>query len=411
MPESHATLIDQLFRRDPALLDDPSPAYHRLREVGPVLRLDGSPQGPPWLNAWHVVSYDGVAASLRDERFSSRRQMAAMPLEHFGIDPSTPQARFFWTVQAETMLTMDAPDHTRLRRLSLKAFTPPVVESLRGEIQAIVSRLLGEADQRHPGGFDLMAEFAAPLPAIVIAHLLGIPPQDWQQFKQWSDGVIGFNITQAKIDNFWQLGQYLRARIAERRQHPQDDLISGLIAARDESDALTEDEMVGQCVILLVGGHETTTFAIGNAVRRLLADRALWESLPDVAIESAVEELLRIDSPFQALARKAMVDLQIGTQEVAEGDTLWLWIAAANHDPARFPDPDRLDFSRQDNRHLSFGLGPHYCLGAALARLELQIAVSALRERYPALHLASDTVDWKRDGAIRGPRTLPVITQ
>lgn len=401
-------LINQLFMRDPAVLDDPSAAYRQLREAGPVVRASGPPQGPPWLNAWHAFSYDDVAGGLRDNRFSSRRQMAAMPLEHFGIDPTTPEARFFWMVQGETMLTMDAPDHTRLRRLALKAFTPPVVEAMRGEIETITSDLLDSAEERGPSGFDLMPELAAPLPAIVIARLLGIPQQDWQRFKAWSDGIIGFNITQEKIANFFELGQYLRGQIAERREHPQDDLISGLIAARDEADALTEDELVGQCVILLVGGHETTTYAIGNAAHRLLADPDRWAALPELPIEPVIEELLRFDSPFQALARRASEDLSYGGQQVQAGDTIWLWIASANRDPARFADPDRLDLTRQDNRHLTFGLGPHYCLGAALARLELQVAISTLRERYPNLTITSSTIDWRRDGAIRGPRTLPV---
>jgi cytochrome P450 len=253
-----------------------------------------------------------------------------------------------------------------------------------------------------------MIDLAAPLPAMVIARLLGIPPDDWQMFKGWSDGLIGFNITQQKIDNFFQLGEYLRAAIADRRATPRDDLISGLIAARDQDDALSEDELIGQCVILLIGGHETTTYAIGNAAHRLLADRGLWGEFPGVSIEGAIEELLRFDSPFQALARKALEDIDLNGHQVRAGDTVWLWIAAANHDPSQFPDPERLDLNRGENRHLSFGIGPHYCLGAPLARIELQIAVRTVRERFPTLQLASDTVEWKRDGAIRGPRTLPV---
>jgi cytochrome P450 len=405
---STTTTIDRLFRRDPAFLADPYPVYAELRQASPVLRVEGPPGGPPWLNAWHVFSYDAVATGLRDERVSAQRQMAAMPLEHFGIDPTTPAARFFWMVQAQTLLTMDAPDHTRLRRLVLKAFTPRVVERLRGQIQAVVDSLLDDATAQPGDQFDVMADLAAPLPAIVIAQLLGIPADDWATFKRWSDGIIGFNITQEKLDNFFELGQYLRARIAERRSQPRDDLISGLVAARDQDDALSEDELVSQCIVLLVGGHETTTYALGNAVYRLLAHRSLWESLPSIPIESAVEELLRFDSPFQALSRRARADLALGDQHIAAGDTLWLWIAAANHDPAQFGRPDEIDLTRQENRHLSFGLGPHYCLGSALARLELQVALSTLRHRCPDVCLATAHVEWKRDGAIRGPQTLPV---
>jgi pimeloyl-[acyl-carrier protein] synthase len=408
MTVNTSQMIDRLFRRDPALLENPLPAFRELRDAGPILHTDGPPGGPPWLNAWHCFAYDDVASGLRDARLSSRRQMASMPLEHFGIDPTTPAARFFWTMQAETMLTMDAPDHTRLRRLSLRAFTPRVVEGLRDGIRATVDDLLDRTVEEGGDGFDLMSDLAAPLPAMVIARLLGIPPDDWQMFKGWSDGLIGFNITQQEIDNFFQLGEYLRAAIADRRATPRDDLISGLIAARDQDDALSEDELIGQCVILLIGGHETTTYAIGNAAHRLLADRGLWGEFPGVSIEGAIEELLRFDSPFQALARKALEDIDLNGHQVRAGDTVWLWIAAANHDPSQFPDPERLDLNRGENRHLSFGIGPHYCLGAPLARIELQIAVRTVRERFPTLQLASDTVEWKRDGAIRGPRTLPV---
>lgn len=404
------TIIERLFRRDPDLLADPYPAYRRLLEEGPIVRLDGPPNGPPWVNAWHIFAYQEIADGLRDHRFSSVRPMAGMSLERFGIDPETPEARFFWSMQAQTMLTMNAPDHTRLRALSLKAFTPRVVEGMRDTIHDDVNQLLDRAESRADATFDVMASLASPLPAIVIARLLGIPSEDWPRFKRWSDGLIGFNITQEKIENFYTLGQYLLARIAERRRNPADDLISGLIAAHDQDDALSEEELVGQCVILLVGGHETTTFALGNAVYRLLSDPALWARLPDIPIEGAVEELLRFDSPFQALSRRAQSPMEISDQQIAAGDTVWFWIAAGNHDPTRFSDPETLNLERMDNRHLSFGMGPHYCLGAALARLELHVALSTLRTRYPSLRLTTDGVAWKQDGAIRGPALLPLRT-
>jgi cytochrome P450 len=408
--ESPDATIDRLMRRDPALLADPYPAYRALREAGPVIRLDGPAAGPPWWNAWHCFAYDDVAALLRDDRISSRRQMAALPLERFGIDPTTPAARFFWTMQAQMMLTLDAPDHTRLRRLALAAFTPRVVEGMRGEIQGIVDALLNEAAANGPT-FDLMARFAAPLPAMVIARLLGIPATDWTRFKRWSDGLIGFALTQTKIDSFFALGEYLAEQIAARRRAPRDDLISALIAARDEADALTEEELIGQCVLLLVGGHETTTFALGNAAYRLLAYRARWNALPELPIDRAVDELLRYDSPFQALARRTRAEIDVGGERIGPGETVWLWIAAANHDPAQFAAPEMIDLGRAENRHLSFGLGPHYCLGAALAQLELQIGLTTMRTRFPHMRLAAEEVDWQRDGAIRGPRTLPVETR
>ncbi|MCC7024368.1 MAG: cytochrome P450 [Thermomicrobiales bacterium] len=412
MIELPLTTIDRLFRRDPVLLADPYPIYHELREAGPILHVGDAPQGPPWFNAWHFFAYGDVAAALRDERFSSARPMAAVPLERFGIDPDAAASRFFTSLQAGMMLTMDAPDHTRLRRLALQAFTPRVVAGMRGDIQRIVDDLIDAAPVASDGTIDLMAAIAAPLPAIVIARLLGIPEQDWPRFKRWSDGIIGFNLTPQKVESFHELGGYLLARIAERRQDPArwNDLLSGLIAARDEQDALTEEELVGQCVILLVGGHETTTFAIGNALYRLLSRPERWEQLASIAIEPAVEELLRFDSPFQALSRRAATEFTWGGHRIAPGATIWLWIAAANHDPAQFPNPETIDMTRTENRHLSFGLGPHFCLGAALARLEIQIALATLHKRYPGLRLATEAVAWKQDGSIRGPQHLPVRT-
>lgn len=413
MSNSPLTSIDRLFRRDPELLADPYPVYRELRETGPILHIGGPPGGQPWFNAWHLFAYDDVSAALRDARFSSARPMAAMPLERFGIDPSTPASRFFSSMQMGMMLTMDAPDHTRLRRLSLKAFTPRVVEGMRADMERIVNDLLDAASAGSDNTIDLMAAFSAPLPAIVIARLLGIPEEDWPRFKQWSDGLIGFNLTPQKVESFYELGNYLLARIAERRREPErwHDLVSGLIAARDEQDALTEEELVGQCLILLVGGHETTTFAIGNALYRLLSHRDRWEQLPSIPIEPAVEELLRFDSPFQALSRRATTAFTWGEHRIAAGATIWLWIAAANHDPAQFPNPDVIDLTRSENRHLSFGMGPHFCLGAALARLEIQIALSTLRDRYPGLRLATESIPWKRDGSIRGPGRLAVRTE
>lgn len=404
MSTGSATLIEALFRRDAETIADPYSAYEQLREDAAVHWMPGPPQGPPWLNAWHVFSYDGVSSALRDGRFSSRRPMLTVPLEHFGIDGSTPEAQFFMAMQSGMMLTMDAPDHTRLRRLALKAFTPRVVEQLRCEVRTLVDGLIASVDSR----FDVMQTIAAPLPTMVIARLLGIPQEDWARFKTWSDGIIGFNITQEKVSNFARLGDYLREQIALRRADPRDDLISHLVAARDEDDALTEDELIGQCIILLVGGHETSTYALGNAVLRLLEAPERWANLPNVPIDLAVNEFLRYDSPFPALSRRTIDNVELDGHQVEAGATVWLWIAAANRDPQRFTDASTLKLARTENRHLSFGLGPHYCLGAALAQMEIGVALEAMRQHWPTLRLEPDGVTWKTDGAIRGPASLIV---
>jgi cytochrome P450 len=397
---------------DPATRDDPYPLYHELRAEGPVLWVAGPPDGPRWLNRWHVFDYENVSSVLRDTRFSSRMPMATPP--HTAPEPEdlTPEQRkareYFWRTMAQpTMITSDAPDHTRLRRLVAAAFTPRVVASMEDTIGRIVNDLLDEAAAKGDG-FDVVRDLSYPLPTIVIAALLGVPFDDWQRVKRLSDGLITFFPRQETFDQLYALDQYWAALIAKRRAEPADDLVSALIAARDEGDVLSDEELIGQCTLLLVAGHETTTYALGSAVLHLLRHPAAWESLSETPIGPAVEELLRYDAPFQALNRRAAVNVELGGQRIRASDQVQVWIGAANRDPARFADPDALDLARDDNRHLSFGLGAHYCLGAALARLELQTALRGLRERFPGLRRTEEPVVRRTDSAIRGPAALPV---
>ncbi|MCC6315412.1 MAG: cytochrome P450 [Thermomicrobiales bacterium] len=397
--------ITAFFTRAPDALDDPAAIFRALRAGGPAIWVGGPPGGPPWLNAWHLIGYDAVATALRDPRLSSARDMTA-PARAAGPPTDNPKLAFLFRVGRHMMITRDAPAHTRLRGLVNTAFTPRVVARMGDGIAASVANLL-DAAQARGGELDVMRDLAYPLPAIVIARLLGLPETEWPMFKRWSDGLIGGALSDAQIDNFYELGRYLQQAIAWRRAAPHDDLIGGLVAARDNDDALSDDELISQLVVLLIGGHETTSYAIGNAVRRLLQLDGAWTGLTDDELPVAIEELLRYDPPFQGLARLATEDCDIGGARIQHGQSVWCWIGGANHDPARFPDPDTLHLDRADNRHLTFGVGPHFCLGAALARLELRITLTTLRQRYPTLRLTSEQIDWNRASFIRGPRTLP----
>lgn len=413
MATDTAATIDRLFYRDAAAQADPYPLYRALRESGPVHWLGGDANGPRWHNTWHLFGYAEIAAGLRDPRLSSRQPMATPPRGASEPEGLTEQQRlaraYFWRALAEpTMLTTDPPDHTRLRRLVSAAFTPRVVVQMRGTIARLVDELLEEAVAHGPS-FDVVRDLAYPLPTIVIAALLGLPVDDWEQIKRLSDGLITFFPQQRNFDQLYDLHEYWRTAIAERRDPPRDDLISALIAARDGGDVLSDDELIGQLTLLLVAGHETTTYAIGSAVLHLLRHPELWQVLPELPIESAVEELLRYDAPFQALGRVAATDLEIRGERIRAGDHVQLWIGAANRDPERFPDPDRLDLTRGDNRHLAFGIGIHFCLGAALARLEMQTTLLTLRSRFPRLTLTEQDIPRRNDSALRGPAALPVV--
>ncbi len=412
MASDTAGQIMRLFAGDAGVQADPYPMYRELREAGRVLWAEGPEGGPRWLNRWHVFDYERAAVVLRDGRFSSRMPHATPPQAAPGPDDLTPRQReardYFWRTMAQpTMITSDAPDHTRLRRLVAAAFTPRVVADMEATIGRIVGDLLDEAAAKG-GVFDVVRDVSYPLPTIVIAALLGVPFADWQKVKQLSDGLITFFPRQETFEQLYDLDRYWEALIAKRRAEPAEDLVSALIAARDEGDVLSDEELIGQCTLLLVAGHETTTYALGSAVLHLLRHPEAWETLPERDMGPAVEELLRYDPPFQALARRATVDAELGGERIRAGDQVQVWIGGANRDPARFADPDALDLAREDNRHLSFGLGAHYCLGAALARLEMQTALRGLRERFPGLRLVEETVVRRSDSAIRGPAALPV---
>jgi cytochrome P450 len=385
---------------DPEFLADPYPTYHRLRAEDPVH------QSP--LGFWVLTRYDDVVAVLRDARCAKEPMIAAVAAR-LGIPPGT---------IGLSMLDRDPPDHTRLRGLASKAFTPRVVEALRPRIQQIVDGLLERIEPQ--GEMDLIEDFAYPLPVIVICEMLGVPLADHERFKGWSldlarglDSVMlgpDSEVAQRSGKARHALAGYFRELIAERRASPRSDLLSALIAAEEAGDRLSENELLATCILLLVAGHETTVNLIGNGTMALLRHpdqlRRLRED-PGL-IASAVEELLRYDGPVQRTARIPSADVTIGGQTIGKGEMVMPFLGAADRDPAQFPDPDRLDITRADNRHIAFGMGIHFCLGAPLARMEGQIAINTLVQRLPKLGLATARPEFRQSLTLRGLQTLPV---
>jgi len=314
------------------------------------------------------------------------------------------------------LLNLDPPDHTRLRALVSKAFTPRVVEGMRDRIQAVCDELLDGAAAR--GGMELVGEFALQLPLAIIADLLGIPEEDRRRFGAWSKRVAA-GTSFALLDlvrgqpALWQSMRYLRRLIALRRAEPRDDLVTGLLRAEEAGDKLSEDEVIGMIALLLLAGYETTMSLIASGALALIQNprqRELLQGNPALA-GSAIEELLRYTSPAEfAIFRTAREDVAIGPVTIARGEVVLACLGSANRDESQFPDADALDIAREPNRHLAFGVGSHFCLGAPLARLEGQIALSTLVRRFPGLRLAKpeETLRWRRGLLFRSLERLPV---
>ena len=385
----------------PEYLENPYPMYHRLRAEDPVHRSA--------LGFWVLSRYDDVVTVLRDPRFG-REAIANVVRDRELFQDQTGPAR--------SMLFRDPPDHTRLRSLVQKAFTPRVVEGLRPRVQAIVDGLLDEVTPA--GTMDVIADVAYPLPVIVICEMLGVPASDRDAFKGWSldvarslDALVipaETGIVERGVAARRAFGGYFRALIAERRRRPRPDLLSALIAAEEEGDKLSEAELLATCILLFVAGHETTVNLIGNGLLALLchpAELARLRDDPKLA-ESAVEELLRYDGPVQRTGRVAKEDVVLDGHKIAAGELVLALVGAANRDPAHFREPDRLDVARADNRHIAFGWGIHFCLGASLARLEAQITLATLLRRMPRLRLQSETAHWRPTSVLRGLADLPV---
>jgi len=380
---------------------DPHPHYHQIRAEKPIWSV------PEW-DEYVFTRFDDCERILRDPSMSSDPSSRRMELPILELGEGMERPR--------TMLLMDAPDHTRLRKLVSKAFTPRTIDKLRPHVADLIHGMLDQVD---PSGFDLIAGLGYPLPVTVICELLGIPAEDQHLFGPWSSDasrMLDADLDDATIQRglmaFMQLVNYLNGIFEERRAAPRDDLLSALLAAEEEGERLSEEELRSTVVLLFVAGHETTTNLIGNGTVALLRQREQWERLvadPSLA-PGAVEEVLRFDGPVHITARTATVPTQIGDVVVEPGQGLVTLLAAANRDPARFPDPDKLDITRPDAHHLTFSQGAHYCLGAALARLEGQEVFKALPQRFPSLELAEEPIH--RDHfVLRGYQAIQVAAR
>ena len=374
------------------VLANPYPTYQKLREKDPIHRMR-------LVDAWVLTRYDDVQAVLLDHSRFSNQEAGAGDREY---------------TQDRSMLDLDPPDHTRLRSLVSKAFTPRSVAALAPRIEKIVEELLDEVEGKER--FDLIDSFAFPLPIIVIAEMLGVPAEDLDRFKDWSnDIVLSLEpiLTREQRERFrrseQELYEYFEGIIAQRRQEPQDDLVSALLAAEEEGDRLSHGELLATLLLLLVAGNETTRNLIGNGVLALLRNPGELQRLREQRdlLEPAIDELLRYDSPVQLDGRTALEDVELGGKLVRAGQQVVSVVGAANRDPAAFSDPDRLDIGRQEKSHISFGRGIHYCLGASLATLEGRIAFEGLLERFSSIRLAAEP-EQRKQVVLRGVEDLIV---
>jgi cytochrome P450 len=388
---------------DPAVLADPYPLYARLRKEAAVV-FD------PFLHTWVVTRYADVLKVLLT--FSADRTPSPEQLKAVGVNDVGPIAQ----VMVRQMLFLDPPAHTRLRSLAASVFAPKRVAVLADRIRSIANDLIDRAMER--GRMDIIREIAEPLPAIVTAELLGVPIEDHQQLKEWSSDFAEMlgnyqhnpNRIPRVLKSTEEMSRYFRERIVEQRREPKEGLIHSLLTAESDGDRLSEDEVIANTIVTMVGGQETTTNLIGNGVLTLLRNPEEMDRLRNdyTLIPSAVEELLRYESPSQQTGRIAPEDVEIGGQQIRKGQAVIAVMASGNRDEERFPNPDTLDLGRSDNRHLAFGWAAHFCFGAPLARLEGQIMIEAILRRLPGLALAGGKLTWRENLGLRGLTSLPV---
>jgi pimeloyl-[acyl-carrier protein] synthase len=393
--------------KDPAVREDPYPTYARLRDMGPILPTD--------LGGWLLTRHAEVFSVLRDTRFSSNSKHQdnfEQFVELAGAVGLTDLLDLFGRV----MLFADPPDHTRLRRIAGKAFTVRAVEDMRPRIASIVDRMVDAVDDQ--GGAELVEALAFPLPVTVISDMLGVPGEDHEQLRGWTreavkaldpvdDPMVLFPAAQAMRE----MRVYFDELVVERRRAPGPDLLSALIAAEDDGDRLSHDELLDTAILLFGAGHETTVNLISGGTLNFLRHPTELDRLRHNTslINSAVEELLRFGPPVQLTARIATVDAEVAGQTISKGTEVIAMIASANRDAGVFEEPERMDIARTENRHLTFGGGIHHCLGAPLARIEGQEALGRLFTRFPGLALSDPQVEWKPTSTLRGPKHLDLV--
>jgi pimeloyl-[acyl-carrier protein] synthase len=389
----------------PGYLDDPYPLLHALRAHNPVFLS-------PW-GDWYLTRFADVSTVLTDRRFQRQSPGGTNPITGDNRAPTAIDRML-----SRWMVFIDPPAHTRLRRLVGKAFTPKLVAALRGDVRAIAGRLLDDAlGQRE--SFDVIADFAYPLPVIVVSRILGVPAEDYDLLKDWSGQLTGALDTgdaeELASGNHAteELTAYMSGLIAQRRQAPRDDLISAMLADSAGDDALSEEELLANCVFLLWAGHETTKNLIGNGTLSLIrnpGELARLRAEPGL-MESAVDELLRYESPIQKIGRWTREAVELGGVNIPAGQYVVSLFGAANRDPQQYPDPDRLDIARRDGTSLAFGKGIHHCLGYGLAKLEGEVAFVALLERVSAMELRGGAAKWQHNTSIRGLESLPLAVK
>ena len=388
---------------DPEVLANPYPLFRRLRTEDPV-------HWDAFLHTWVVTRYADVLEVLHT--FSAERTHTPEKLNSMGLAQMSPIAQ----LMVKQMLFMDPPAHTRLRSLASQAFSPARVAVLRSHIREIVNRHLDAVESK--GQIDIIRDLAEPLPGIVTAEMLGVPLGDRHQLKDWSAdfaemlGNFQHNPENAPrmLRTVQDMTAYFRESIRRQKDQPQEGLVHSLMTAEVDGDRLTEEEVVANSIVTMVGGQETTTNLIGNGVLSLLRNPAEMKRLrEDISlIPEAIEEMLRYESPSQHTGRLAPADVQLGGRAIHKGQAVMAVMAAANRDPQRFPDPDRFDIGRKDNRHLAFGYAAHFCFGAALARVEGQEALEGILLRLPDLELEPGRLIWRNNLGLRGLTALPV---
>lgn len=392
---------------DPATLLDPYPLYARLRAEEPVHYSEA------W-GSWLVTRYDDVLAGFRDPRLLCDRSSTYGKMLP---PPVLEQLRPILDNLGSWALLIDPPRHTRLRGLVNKAFTPRLVEALRPRVQVIVDALLDQVEAA--GRLDVIADLATPLPVAVIGEMLGVQTEDGHLLKSWSNALARFmgsgrptpEAAAAALRGVLEMEAYFREIIADRRREPRDDLLSALVSAREEGQLLDERELLSTCSMVLFGGHETTTNLIGNGLALLLErpDEAARLREDPARLPAAVEELLRFDSPVQRMGRVAGEDMEIRGAKIRRGQLVWLMMGSANRDEAQFPSAATLDLGRRDNRHLSFGIGAHFCVGAALGRMEAELSIGTFLRRFPAFRPAPEPPVRLRSATLRGYESLPAL--